>query len=265
MVLKNKSFFKKLIAATVFVLSVSSVFALAVPDYNGRVNDLANIINKNDEAELNNYLNQLDEQTGVQMMVLTIPSLQGEDIATYSFKVADKWGIGHKGTDKGALLIVAMEEHDVRIEVGDGLEDKLTDMKCGLILRNVIVPEFKNGAYSSGIVKGIKNMGGVATDNAELVEKSVLNDKQEDDDIAGLFFMIIWLIFFFIIVSSKGGLWKWFFLSRLFGGRPRYRNYNRHGPYVPPRNTGFGGPGFGGGGFHTGGGHFSGGGASAKW
>lgn len=83
--------------------------------------------------------------------------------------------------------------------------------------------------------------------------------------------MIIWLVFFFIIVSSKGGLWKWFFLSRLFGGRPGYRNYNKRGPYVPPRNTGFGGSSFGGGGFsgggsfHTGGGHFSGGGASAKW
>lgn len=270
MVLKNIS--KKLITLSLFSVLISSAFALKVPEYKGRVNDYANVINKNDEAEIEQYLEQLDNQTGIQIMVLTVPSLEGEDISSFSIKVADKWQTGHKGKEDGAILVVAMQEHDLRIEVGDSLEDELTDVKCGLIIRNVIIPEFKNGAYSNGIVKGVKNMGGVASGNAELVSKRVLNEEDDEGDMEGFVFMIIWLIFFFIVVSSKGGLWKWFFISRMFGGG---RNYGRRGPrprgpYVPPKTTfrssGFTGGGFSsGGGFHTGGGHFSGGGASGHW
>lgn len=262
MVLKNIS--KKLIALSLFSVLLSSAFALKVPEYKGRVNDYANVINKNDEAEIEQYLADLDNQTGIQIMVLTVPSLEGEDIASFSIKVADKWQPGHKGKEDGAILVVAMQEHDLRIEVGDSLEDELTDVKCGLIIRNVIIPEFKNGAYSNGIVKGVKNMGGVASNNAELVEKSVWNEESSGGDLEGFIFFIIWVVFVFIVVMSKGGLFKWFFLSQIFGGS---RNYRPRGPYVPPKTTfTSGGGGFGGGGsFHTGGGHFSGGGASGHW
>lgn len=263
MVLKNIS--KKLIVLSLFSVLISSAFALKVPDYKSRVNDYANVISKNDEMELEQYLEQLDNQTGIQIMVLTVPSLEGEDISSFSIKVADKWGTGHKGKEDGAILVVAMQEHDLRIEVGDSLEDELTDAKCGLIIRNVIIPEFKNGAYSNGIVKGVKNMGGIASGNAELVSKSVLNEEENGSDMQGFIFMIIWIVFFLIIISSKGGFWKWFFISRMFGGGRNYRRPGPRGPYVPPRNT-FGSSGFSGsGGFHTGGGHFSGGGASGHW
>lgn len=261
MVLKRR--IAALVCSIVFAVSA---FSLEVPALKGRVNDYANVINSNTEKELENYLASLDEQTGIQMVVLTVPSLKGDDIASFGIKVAEKWKIGHNGKDDGALLLVAMAEHDVRIEVGYGLEDKLTDAKCGLIIRNVIIPEFKNGNYSAGILKGIKNMGGVASGNAELVSRSVANGNDEgNDDLTGLVFMIIWMIFFFVVIGSKGGFWKWFFISRMFGGG----HYNHH-HYAPPRNntfhsSGFGG-GFGGGSsFHGGGGHFGGGGASGHW
>lgn len=259
---------KKRLAGVLCALGLAfSAFALEVPALKGRVNDYAGVINSSTEKELEHYLYSLESQSGIQMVVLTIPGLKGEDIASFGIKVAEKWGIGRKGKDDGAILLVAMNEHDVRIEVGYGLEGTLTDAKCGLIIRNVIIPEFKNGNYSAGILKGIKNMGGVATGDVELVSKSVANNSDEsNDDAMGLLFVIAWMIFFFIVISSKGGLWKWFFISRMFGGG--YNHHNHRGPYVPPRNSGFGGGfggGLGGGSFHGGGGHFGGGGASGHW
>ena len=152
-----------------------------------------------------------------------------------------------------------MEEHDVLSEVGYGLEESLTDAKCGLIIRNVIIPEFKNGNYSMGILKGIKNMSGVATGNAELVSRTVANgDDKSNNDAVGLLFVIVWMFIFFVVISSKGGIWKWIFLSNLTRGNRHHRYYN------PPRSNNFG-SGFGGSSFHGGGGHFGGGGASGHW
>lgn len=243
------------------ISSLSSLFALAVPALEGRVNDYAKILSSGKEAEITSYLESLDQQTGVQIVVLTIPSLEGEDLASYSIKVAEKWGIGHKGKDNGALLLVAYEERSLRIETGYGLEDSLTDAKCGLIIRNVIIPEFRNGDYAEGILKGVKNMGGIASGNVELVNKSVLEEEDEDGAFYGVLFMLIWLIFCFALISSKNGIWKFLFLSHIFGSGSRRNN-------VYHRSSGSGFSGFSGGsfgGFSGGGGHFGGGGASGHW
>ncbi len=254
------SFKKSFCAGAALLLLSLSAFATKVPALTGRVNDYANIINRSTEEKLTAYLEQLDNQQGVQIAVLTVPSLEGDDIASYSMKVAEKWKIGNSKTDKGALLVVAYQEHDLRIEVGYGLEDTLTDAKCGLIIRNVIIPQFKEGDYSEGILLGVQNMGGIATNNAELVSRSVQRgEPEEEDSLMGVVFMIIWVIFFFAIISSKGGIWKWIFLSNLMGGGHRGGYYG--GSH---RSSGFGG-GFGGGSFHGGGGHFGGGGASGHW
>lgn len=261
MVLNNK--FKRVVLVSISLFLSAFVFAAKIPEYKGRVNDYANVISKGDETEIEKYLQMLDEQTGVQLMVLTVQNMGGDDISSYSMKVAEKWGTGHKGKDDGVLLVVAMDEHDLRIEVGYGLEDKLTDAKCGLIIRNVMIPEFKNGNYSGGIVKGVKNIAGIASDNAELVSKRVLNDEEEESGIEGFIILVVWMFFFFIVVSSKGGIWKWLFISRMLGGN-NHRSY--HSPTHTSRPTNFGGGSFGGGGgFHTGGGHFGGGGASGHW
>ena len=128
-------------------------------------------LSKNDEKELTEYLASLDEQTGIQIAVLTIPSLKGEDIAAFGVKVAENWKLGKAGEDNGALLLVAMDERELRIEVGYGLEGLLTDAKCGLIIRNVIIPEFKDGNYSGGIRKGVLNIGGIASGDSIMFQK----------------------------------------------------------------------------------------------
>lgn len=253
----NKSKLKKGLFFAFFLVFFANAFALDVPALKGRVNDYANVISKNDEKELTEYLVSLDEQTGIQIAVLTIPSLKGEDIAAFGVKVAEKWKLGKDGEDNGALLLVAMDERELRIEVGYGLEGLLTDAKCGLIIRNVIIPEFKDGNYSDGIVKGVQNMGGIASGNAELVSKNVLED--DDDSGVGIFFMIIWVIFIFVVICSKGGIFKWIFLSNLVN--------NGHSVHHHHSNlSSFGGfSGGHGGGFSGGGGHFGGGGASGHW
>lgn len=262
-----------LIIASCFL--ITSLFAkqLPIPAFREYVNDYANVITSHDEQEIIRYCSKLEDTTGIQIAVLTMPSLQGEDITSFSMRVCDAWGIGQKGNDNGALLILACEERDIRIEVGYGLEGKLTDAKCGLILRNVIIPELREGNYSAGLLKGVQNIGGIASDDATLVSKQVSNssDDTENSFIALLFF-IIWIIFFISVITSKNGLFKWLILSRLFGTSGR--NYRR----TPTRSsftnttTGFRGPtggfggGFGGSSFHGGGGgHFGGGGATGHF
>ena len=250
----------------------SPLFAVSVPALKGRVNDYAKIIRDSDEREIEEYLAGLEQSSGVQIAVLTMPSLDGEDISSFGIKVADKWKLGDKEKDNGAILIVAYAEHDLRIEVGDGLEGSLTDAKCGLILRNVVVPEFKNGNYSAGIKKGLMNMGAIATGDESAVSRSVREDQDSSsNNLVPVFAMLVWLIF---VVSMIG--------ANARRGRRRGRYYHNGNTIAwiaadaalrsMMRNSGgshghssggFGG-GFGGG-FSGGGGHFSGGGASAHW
>lgn len=254
---------KSIIATLFFVLSFN-VFGLAVPKLEGRVNDYAGIISKNTEAKITEYLASLENSTGIQMAVLTVQSLEGEDIASFSIKTAEKWKLGEKDKDNGALLVVAYAERTVRIEVGYGLEESLTDAKCGLIIRNVIIPEFREGRYSEGILKGIQNMGGIASNNVELVSDAVLNGTDEGDEaLAGVVFMIVWLIFVLAIIMSKGGIFKWIFLSKVLGSSGNHKS-NLH-----IHTSNFNSSSFGGGssfrGFSGGGGGFGGGGASGHW
>ena len=253
----------------------SPLFAANVPALKGRVNDYAKIIRDSDEREIEEYLAALDQSSGIQIAVLTMPSLDGEDISSFGIKVADKWNLGDKEKDNGAILIVAYSEHDLRIEVGDGLEGSLTDAKCGLILRNVIVPEFRDGNYSKGILEGVKNMGAVASDDESAVSRSVREGENaaSDDDFVPLFVIAVWLIIFFssIIAGTRRGR-----------GRRRGRYYHNGNTIAwiaadaalrslmgsgSSHSSGLGGSHSSGsfGGFSGGGGHFSGGGASAHW
>lgn len=259
-----KRFFAVMLAA---LLISSSIFAANVPALKGRVNDYAKIIRDNDEREIEEYLAGIEEASGIQIAVLTMPSLDGEDISSFGIRVADKWQLGDKEKDNGAILIVAYAEHDLRIEVGDGLEGSLTDAKCGLILRNIIVPEFRDGNYSKGILEGVKNMGAIATGDESAVSRSVREGEDEsgDDSLVPVFAIIVWLIFFISMISAGA------------------RRNRRRGRYYHDGNTiawiaadaalrsmmrGSGGGGHSSGGFcgfSGGGGHFSGGGASAHW
>ena len=256
------------------LLISAPLFAIEVPALKGRVNDYAKIIRDSDEREIEEYLAALDQSTGIQLAVLTMPSLEGDDIASFGIRVADKWKLGDKDKDNGAILIVAYAEHDLRIEVGDGLEGSLTDAKCGLILRNVIVPEFKNGDYSEGIRKGLMNMGGLASGDESAVSRSVREGNSDSSSDNAIVYIIcfIWLMLFFFCVAAGS--------KRNRRGRYVYRGPNNVAKSAAAatimravadaaissalhssgssHSGGFGG-------FSGGGGHFSGGGASAHW
>ena len=259
---------KKIIAALAasFLIS-SSIFAATVPAIKGRVNDYAKIIRDSDEREIEEYLAGIEQSSGIQIAVLTMPSLDGEDISSFGIRVADKWNLGDKEKDNGAILIVAYAEHDLRIEVGDGLEGSLTDAKCGLILRNVIVPEFRDGNYSGGIMKGVKDMGAIATGDESALSRSVREgeDNSGDDSLVPVFVILVWLIFFVSMISAG---------ARRSRRRGRYYHNGNTLAWIAAdaalrsimRGNGGSGHSSGGfGGFSGGGGHFSGGGASAHW
>jgi uncharacterized protein len=129
-------------------------FSLEVPLLKARVNDYAGILSPAMVQKLEERLALLEQTDSTQAVVLTIPSLEGEVIEDFSIRVAEKWKIGQKGRDNGVILVVARDDRKVRIEVGRGLEEKLTDLVSGRIIRNTIVPYFKNGDFDNGVWAG---------------------------------------------------------------------------------------------------------------
>ena len=230
----------------------SSIFALSVPNLTSPIVDNANLISDGVEQNINNQLEDLSDSTGIQLAVLTIPTLEGEVLESYSMKVAETWELGSAEKDTGVLLLIALEERSIRIEVGYGLEGVLTDTKCGLIIRNVIAPEFRNGNYQAGIVNAVNNMVGLVKGDESLVSKRVLNESSGDS--GAFIFMGVVLLYGFIFVMAV--------ISSKKRG-PRTGTGTRTTSYVHhiPRNFGGGG----GGGFSGGGGSFGGGGASGGW
>ncbi len=235
----------------------------AFPPLTGRVVDDAGLLNERDQQELDAALASFEKQTGDQLVVATLKSLQGLPIADYGYQLGRHWGIGQKGKDNGAILIVAPEEHEVRIEVGYGLEGELTDARSRMIIESDILPRFRDNDFAAGIKAGvaaiIETLGG--SYNPALPPARVRDQSPPWPFPLALVLPVILIILF----------------NRFSGrGRRRYRGYG--GPLILPggwggRQDGFGGRqggfggggGAGGGGFSGGGGSFGGGGASGSW
>jgi len=141
------------LASTVTFASLA--LALGVPPLTGRVVDLAHILSTGDIEQLSAQLQAHEEKTSNQVAVLIIPSLEGEAIEPFSHHVATTWKLGQKGLDNGALLLIAINERKLRIEVGYGLEGTLTDLRSAHIIRNEIVPRFKSGDMPGGVRAGV--------------------------------------------------------------------------------------------------------------
>ena len=249
---------KKISLLLILFFCSIAVFALNVPKWEGPVLDLANVLSASEETELYDYLVSLERQTGIQMAVLTINSLEGNNIENYSIKVAENWKLGQEKEDNGALLVVSVGDRQLRIETGYGLESLLTDAKCGLIIRNVITPYFRNGDYGTGIINGIKNMAGIATEDLELVDNSVVNESStsDSDDLAiAIFFFFVFIIILTASISS----------SKTNGKTGNKTIYMPDATFGNPFNSN-GSSSFNSfGGFNGGGGGFGGGGASGGW
>src|SRR5436305_12184583 len=126
-----------------------------IPPLTGRVNDTANLIPQHQRQRLESKLAQFEQQTGDQVAVLTVDSLDGEAIEDYANKVGRAWALGQKGKDNGVLLLVAKQDRKMRIEVGYGLEPVLTDLQTKVIQDEVIIPYFKKGDFGGGVEAGV--------------------------------------------------------------------------------------------------------------
>jgi uncharacterized protein len=238
--------------------------AAAEPNYpqlTGRVVDDASLLSASDIAELDTGLKALEDKSSDQVVVVTLPSLQGLTIEDFGYQLGRHWGIGTKEKDNGVLLIVAPHERKVRIEVGRGLEPLLTDAMSNVIINGAILPRFRSGDYAGGIKEGVKGIELVLTgDAAELAER-VKGRRDADDP------KIDWLVVLFWTIIILWFIWvTWRSSQRQAYGR-------RGGPvFIPGPGWGgsrggdwSGGGGSSGGGFSGGGGSFGGGGSSGSW
>ena len=151
------------------------------PQLTGRVVDDADLLSAADIAELDAGLKALEDKSSDQVVVVTLPSLQGFTIEDFGYQLGRHWGIGTKEKDNGVLLIVAPNERKVRIEVGRGLEPLLTDAMSNVIINGAILPRFRSGDYAGGIKEGVKGIELVLTgDAAELAER--VKGRRDADD-----------------------------------------------------------------------------------
>jgi len=222
--------------------------SLTVPSPEGYVNDHANLLSDGEKARLESLLRRFEAETTDQVVLLIIPSLEGDSLEDFSMRVAEAWKVGQKGKDNGVIFLVAVDDRKARIEVGYGLEGALTDAQSGRILRSLVFPAFRQGDYYGGIQGGLvgilKQIEGEFT--AEPVRRTA-SARQSRAKASGL---LLPLLFFLLLFSRTGRL---ILLGGMLGGMWGGRGSGRGG---------FGG-GFGG--FSGGGGGFGGGGASGSW
>ncbi|MCB2149421.1 MAG: TPM domain-containing protein [Deltaproteobacteria bacterium] len=270
--------------------------ALEVPRLNAHVNDYAAMLSTASERQLEAVLTEFEQNESTQIVVLTIPSLQGDSIEDFSIRVAEAWKIGQKKLDNGAILLIAKNDRKIRIDVGYGLEGRLTDLLAGRIIRDVIAPQFKSGQFDQGITEGV-----AAMIDAVRGEYSVADaPRQPRPSQKGVPVIALLALFFLINALGRAGRWigatagavlfpiagALFFglgpllllglvplglvagllISLIGGALPAGTATSRHrGGYW---GGGSGGGGFssgGFGGFSGGGGGFGGGGASGGW
>jgi uncharacterized protein len=262
-------------AAIRIVLAISLLLvaspALAAPKFpplTGRVVDDAGILSADTEAKLTAELEALQQETGHQLVVATLPDLQGYEIEDYGYQLGRAWGIGGAKADDGAILIVAPTQRKVRIEVGYGLEPVLTDAMTSLILQRKVLPAFKAGDLEKGVVDGTEAIiAQLGLPPAEARAQAAAAERQgvaEGGGSGSAWPLIVAVVVVFWILSgvmrafggrrrSGGGLWWLLPMILSSGGRGSSGGRWSSGGWS------------GGGGFSGGGGSFGGGGSSGSW
>ena len=267
-----------------------------IPALRGYVNDYASLLTPEAARQLASELADFEASDSTQIVVLTIPSLEGQVLEQYAIRVVEAWKIGQKGKDNGALLLVVKNDRKIRIEVGRGLEGKLTDLVSGRIIRNEISPAFKRGDFDAGVIAGVHAiMATVRGEYSAEPARDLRHGKRGVNPIFTLLlFVLVGSVFLGGISRVLGGLagaiglplavflsfsgmsliilgllafagfLLGLFLSFLFssGGRGGYWG---GGPFFGGFGGGSWGGGGGGGDFSGGGGSFGGGGASGDW
>ena len=243
------------------LLTAPAWAAMQFPPLTGRVVDGAHVLSPQTQASLTAKLAALEQQTKRQLVVVTVPSLGGSDIADYGYQLGRAWGIGQKGQNSGAVFIIAPTEHKVRIEVGYGLESVLTDGLSSVILQRAVLPKFRAGDVEGGIVDGtdqiIAQLG--ADPQAAQAQVAAAQDPpvRHRNPLGAIFPLIVLFFIASSLFRRRGGGGGLGFLlpMMILGGSRGGWSGGGGGDY------GSGG----GGGFSGGGGSFGGGGSSGSW
>jgi uncharacterized protein len=273
---------------------------LDVPKLQARVTDLAGLLSQEEVSSLEAKLRDLETSDSTQVAVLVIPGLEGEVLEDYSERVATAWRLGQQGRDNGALLLVAMKERKIRIEVGYGLEGRLTDALSRRIIQDEIVPNFRAGSFYQGIDAGVAAIIQAVRGQYQAASRPSSQRRsaaRRFDWIIVMLFPLLWILSATgrlggMIIGGGAGVLLAYSLAGggaipiVAGGilgavigafvgsliRAGARSPSRHrwgggGPFIfPGGGGGFSGGGFSGrGGFSGGGGSFGGGGSSGGW
>ena len=258
--------------AMLAALLVSCVMAVAqsspaFPPLTGHVVDAAGIVDAQTSGALDTKLRDLEEKSGIQLVVATVPSLGGQEIEPYANALFRSWKLGEARKNNGVLLLVAPNEKRVRIEVGYGLEGTLTDALSKIIITNAITPRFKAGDFSGGIQRGVEDIVTVlTTDAAEWQKRPSLRAEEPDliDTLMPLFVILLFVFVLWVMIRNARGQAGSNLRGRRGGG----------GVFLPPAGGNWGSGsswgggwsgGSSGGGFSGGGGSSGGGGASGSW
>ncbi len=275
-----------LLALALILFSSGWAVALEVPPLKSRVNDYASILSPATAQQLEAMLQNFEATDSTQIVLLTIPSLEGDSLENFSMRVVEAWKIGQAKLDNGALLLISKNDRKLRIEVGYGLEGKLTDLTSGRIIRDVITPRFKEGDFDQGVTNGLSAM--MAAVKGEFTASPSSEKKRHSNVDPGAFFILAIVVFSimgrlltrvpllsagigallapafgaFMLGIGGLGLLVLAFLGFIFGlimaGKAA-----QGGGFI---GGGFGGSGGGfSGGFSGGGGSFGGGGSSGSW
>jgi uncharacterized protein len=258
---QNPAAFLALLAA--LLCAGLALAALTFPPLTGHVVDQANVLSAAEREKLTAKLADLEQKSGIQLVVATVSSLQDQDIEPYANELFRTWQVGEKTKNNGVLLLIAPKERRVHIEVGYGLEGTLTDALSKIIIANAIAPRFKAGDYDGGVARGVDDIITVLTTDADEWEKkpSLRLDAHPVPEWVRWLLTALLIAFITGFIISPG--FRWLVLNVLLN------ILLNPGPVRGGGRGGFDSGGFGGGGgrggFGGGGGSSGGGGASGSW
>ena len=237
----------------IIVLRGVAAFAVNYPALTGRIVDQANIIPAATRNTIEPKLADLEAKSGIQLVVVTINSLDGQEIEPYANELFRAWKLGEKDKNNGVLLLVAPNEHRVRIEVGYGLEGTLTDALSKVIITNAMTPRFKTGDFGGGIARGVDDIITVlTTDSAEWQQRPSLRlDNTQASDPTNWILIALLIVFGSLFIGWPG--FRWFVLNMALSVLLNSGGSRSSGGFSS------------GGGFSGGGGSSGGGGASGSW
>ncbi|MGL1893573.1 MAG: TPM domain-containing protein [Spirochaetaceae bacterium] len=257
---------RSIILFLLVALFSTTLSSLEVPKLKGRVNDYANILTSSEEQKLESEIKKLESGSSSQIAILTITSLDGDNLEDFSIRTVEEWKLGKKVNDNGVLILVSHKDRKLRIEVGYGLEGTLTDAKSSYIIRNIIAPSFQDGKTYTGLSQAVLAVTGLISGEYKITPNQTKQSSRKRS--SGRSPVSIIFVILFVIFSNLGrrgikgggrgrgrGIGTFLILNSILGGSSR-------------SSGGFGGgssSGFGGGGFSGGGGGFGGGGSSGGW